>query len=327
MSSLETIAPDESQRFEQLAQKMVTELSAEPAGRTLHVRAHAGVAAVLHVDQVAAPFNVGLFAKPARYDAWVRFSSGAARRQADSVPDVRGMAVKIVGVEGPKLIPGLEAATTQDFLCILTSTFAFQTPEAFADVAHSAAKGQFAVLKAVIRHSGFFGALKMLPRLTKSLDKSGKSLFEHTYFTALPILMGETAAKIRFRPIAVPPPVEKADLTPELTHRLRGGPAMFALEAQPFVDQQRTPIENPAVEWPTEWVQLARLELPMQDAASPEGKKRSEYVETLSFDPWHALVQHRPLGATMRARAVAYRVAVMRRHARSELEVVGPSAV
>jgi hypothetical protein len=44
----------------------------------------------------------------------------------------------------------------------------------------------------------------------------------------------------------------------------------------------------------------------------------SEYVETLSFDPWHALVEHRPLGDIMRARNVAYRVSTQARKADAE---------
>jgi hypothetical protein len=50
-------------------------------------------------------------------------------------------------------------------------------------------------------------------------------------------------------------------------------------------------------------------------------------VERLSFDPWHALVEHRPLGVVMRARAVAYRRAVAAHGAISELEVKPPSIV
>jgi hypothetical protein len=47
-------------------------------------------------------------------------------------------------------------------------------------------------------------------------------------------------------------------------------------------------------------------------------QKLSDYVETLSFDPWHALVEHRPLGDMMRARNVAYRVSTQARKAAAE---------
>jgi hypothetical protein len=40
----------------------------------------------------------------------------------------------------------------------------------------------------------------------------------------------------------------------------------------------------------------------------------------MSFDPWHALEAHRPLGAMMRARNHAYRVSTKERQAAAEPE-------
>jgi hypothetical protein len=44
----------------------------------------------------------------------------------------------------------------------------------------------------------------------------------------------------------------------------------------------------------------------------------SEYVAALSFDPWHALEEHRPLGNVMRARNHAYRLSTQERSAAPE---------
>ena len=44
----------------------------------------------------------------------------------------------------------------------------------------------------------------------------------------------------------------------------------------------------------------------------------TEYVESLSFDPWHALEAHRPLGNMMRARNHAYRPSTQERCAAPE---------
>jgi hypothetical protein len=54
---------------------------------------------------------------------------------------------------------------------------------------------------------------------------------------------------------------------------------------------------------------------------SGEGKTLDTKVAKMSFDPWHAPQEFRPLGAMMRARAVAYRESVIERDATSELEV------
>ena len=102
------------------------------------------------------------------------------------------------------------------------------------------------------------------------------------------------------------------------------------VEAQLFVDERRTPIEDGAVEW-TEavapFVEVARLEIPAQDPDGARGVILRQTCEAMSFDPWHALIEHRPLGSIMRARNAAYRVSTIARNAMSELEVKPPSAL
>src|SRR5262249_2720912 len=69
-------------------------------------------------------------------------------------------------------------------------------------------------------------------------------------------------------------------------------------------------------EWKEEdapWITVGRLTLPQQDTGSPRGRRIAETVERLSFDPWHALVEHRPLGDMLRARNVAYRLSTQER--------------
>ncbi|HEV8324974.1 MAG TPA: hypothetical protein VG389_25390 [Myxococcota bacterium] len=329
----EAIAPGEGERFEALARALVG--AGQRDGRTLHRHA----LAVLHARfEVAAgvpePLRHGVCARPATYEAWVRFSSGAARAQSDRVADVRGFAVKVVGVEGAKVIPGLESAPTQDFVMIPPRTFAFSDPDAFVAVAMAAPRGAGAVFAALRKHYGFFGTLRRLPALRRAQDASPRSLAERTFHTALPIRWGPHAVKVRFRPAGVPPPVPAGAgddvLSAEIAARARAHDLAFTVEVQRFVDERRTPIEDPTVEWREDvspWAGVARLLIPAQDAASPRGRALADYAERLSFDPWHALAEHRPLGAIMRARGAAYRLSVEARAARSELEVVPPSAV
>jgi catalase len=48
--------------------------------------------------------------------AWIRFSNGIPLPKEDRIGDVRGMAIKLVGVPGPKLLPDERDAVTQDFV-------------------------------------------------------------------------------------------------------------------------------------------------------------------------------------------------------------------
>lgn len=328
----EVIPEGEAARLDALARRLLGDGTLD--GRPLHRKTLAALHARFDVGEAPRGLRHGLFAAAGSYDAFVRFSSGAGRAQSDRIPDVRGLAVKVLGVAGPKVIPGLETAATQDFLTILTPTFPFKDPAAFVDIAVAARRGQLAALGAVLKHHGLLGLLGALLRLRRALDPSMKSLAERTYFTAVPLRLGPQAVKLRFRPVDIPPPVPAVGgpdaLAVELRARVRASPLSFRLEAQRFVDEARTPIEDPTVEWAesvSPWTPLARLTIPAQAAESRAGRALAAYVDRLSFDPWHALVEHRPLGAVMRARAVAYRHAVVARGAVSELEVEPPAAV
>jgi hypothetical protein len=75
------------------------------------------------------------------------------------------------------------------------------------------------------------------------------------------------------------------------------------------VDENRTPIEDGSVDWPVDvapYVRVGKLVIPQQDTASERGRLVAERIQNLSFDPWHALADHRPLGGMMRARKYAY---------------------
>ena len=328
----EIVPADEAQRLESLARALVGDRKLD--GRPLHRKALAALHGRFEVGDVPPPLRHGLFARPADYEAFVRFSSGSGQAQSDRTADVRSIAVKVVGVAGPKVIPGLENAATQDFLNVLTPTFPFKDPAAFVDIVVGMRRGQLAVLKALFKHFGLFGLFGAIGRIKRSVDASTQSLAERTYFSAVPIRLGPEAMKLRFRPIDLPPAVPASTgadvLTAELRARVKASALAFSVEAQRFVDETRTPIEDPTVEWldsVAPWTAVARLHIPAQATDSAAGLKLANYVERLSFDPWHALVEHRPLGAIMRARGVAYRHAVIARGATSELEVRPPSAV
>jgi len=99
------------------------------------------------------------------------------------------------------------------------------------------------------------------------------------------------------------------DWAAEFLGHFAGEPLRFRLQLQFFVDEARTPIEDASVDWPEEvapYVTVGVLSLPPQDPGSAEGKALAAAAETTAFDPWRALMAHRPLGEVMRARKVVY---------------------
>ena len=103
--------------------------------------------------------------------------------------------------------------------------------------------------------------------------------------------------------------------------QLRAGDVVYDFRVQFFVDEVKTPIEDASCDWgevDAPYLTVGTLTLPRQDVSSPKGQRLSAFVETLSFDPWHALEEHRPLGNMMRARNVAYRLSTQERGAAQE---------
>jgi len=316
----ETIPPDEAERFERYA-TILSDLQRARGGkmRALHAKQHAGLRATFEVlGDVPEHARVALFAEPKSYDAYVRFSNGSGAVASDDKPDVRALAIKILRVPGKKLIPGMEDETTQDFLAINTPSLAFRTVDEF--VAFAQASTSPALLPVRLFGRLGFGAFGLISRLLASTKKV-TSLATETYFSVAPVRFGELAARLSLAPAQTDAPEKTAVLADELATRLRRGPLAWEMRAQLFVDEERTPIEDTSRPWSESDappVPIARLTVPSQDPTSAEGMELFDRVEALAFDPWHALVELRPLGAAMRARSPAYRESQKTRGAAKE---------
>lgn len=323
----ETIASDESARFERYAEELRAiqrrAAAGGPRSRALHAKGQAGVEALLAVLPDLPPHaRAGIFDAPSTYRAFVRFSNGASRRQSDRKPDVRGVAIKVLGVGGKKLIAGMEHARTQDFLLIRSAATPFRNTDEFVGLIRAAQKPAL-LLPRAIRLFGIGRTFKLLQGVVKETSAPVGSLATTRYFSALPIQWGPYAVHYSLAPRAAPDPNAKTpdDLGAELADRLRKGSVAYDLRVQFYVDADRTPIEDASVEWrerDAPFIPVASLTLAQQDVSSPRGRRIAEAIETLSFDPWHAPVEFKPLGNMMRARSPAYRVSTKERNAAGE---------
>lgn len=325
----EVIDPGEAARFERYAEQLHAlqrrAAVAGKAGRALHAKGQLGLEAELEVlPDLPEPARVGLFARPATYRAFVRFSNGAGTRNADRKGDVRGVAIKVIGVAGKKVIPGMEDVVTQDFLMIRSPTTPFRSADEFVPVLVGAGSPPFGMLRAGAQ-LGFGRLFQILRQTLRGFAVPAISLATTRYFSAAPIRFGAYAAHYALTPHARASAATagaSADyLSDELTARLREGAVIYDFEVQFFVDEVRTPIEDASVEWKeadAPFVTVARLTLPKQDPTSERGRHLAARVEGFSFDPWHALEELRPLGNMMRARNVAYRVSTGERKAAAE---------
>lgn len=279
------------------------------AGRALHrkqITAAQGTLEILNGVPVFAKH--GLFAMPAVHEVWVRLSNGGLDRAADRMPDIRGFALKVFGVQGDSAL-GNGPASSQDFLLINQEAFAFPGSAEFVDFVEAASHGNGALLKFLLRRYGLFGGPARLARLLKSAGKPFAGFANEPLFSAVPIACGPYAVRVRLVPAPSNGEVDREardDWNADFSRRLQRQALHWDLQLQYYVDEQTTPIEDASVNWPTPYATVARLMLPVQDTSAPEGQALAARAEAGVFDPWQALAQHRPLGEVQRSRKVVY---------------------
>lgn len=311
----EDIPPDEDAQHEAFAQKIakvardVSARTGRPIDRVFHVKQHTGVRGTLRVlPGLPHPLSTGVFKEPAQaWPCYVRFSNGAVRKQLDGILDVRGLAVKLVGVPGPKLLGTNDV--TQDFSFVQTPAVPTDSPEEFLALARASIGGPLFIPLKLAASIGVIRATALLLRL--ALVPQPITLAGAELFTAVPIMFGPAAAKLALTPMERPPLVRRGHtLRDDIVSRLRDGPLQWRVRAQLFIDERRTPIESASRAWKERdaaFHDVAVLEVPQQDVTSPAGEQLDEAVSRMGFDPWHGVLDHRPLGRTQRARKAAYR--------------------
>lgn len=311
----ERVAPDEAARFQDYAQQFQAMQRAKSArfgpGRALHRKQILGLAARLQVlPDLPGPARHGLFAAPGEHPVWLRLSNGSADHAADRVPDIRGLGLRVFGVNGPSALD-TGPATHQDFALINHPAFAFPTSAPFMGLVMAAAKGPAAVLAHFVRTHGALGGLRQMRQLLATLGKPFRGFACEPFYSAAPIACGPYAARVRLLPAEAQraTTARRGDWAADLAQRLRVADLHWTLQLQFFVDEARTPIEDASVDWPESvapYVDVARLVVPAQRLDGEAALAFQRQVEQSSFDPWAALAAHRPLGEVMRARKVVY---------------------
>jgi hypothetical protein len=103
--------------------------------------------------------------------------------------------------------------------------------------------------------------------------------------------------------------------------------AEYDLRAQLCTNIDRMPIEDASVPWPEELSPhetVAVLHLPPR---TPTATPAAATPTTCSFNPWHTLEAHRPLGSIMRSRRTAYPRSSGFRHRVNGVEHHEPSSI
>jgi hypothetical protein len=302
----------EAARFRQFAEQIrliqarQTASRDQPVQRGFHAKSHGCAYGRLELDPERDPrVRHGVFADgKGPWPLWARFSNGVGWQQADDALDARGLALKLMGVPGPKRLP--DETGTQDFLLTNSPTPVGANAEEFMRFAHANAKGTVPGLGFAVGHLGT--AAPALLR-TNAID----SMVNAQYWSGGAFHLGaHQAVKLSARPCpgVAPrtpdrgnPDYLRADLAAAAAEP---GGLCFELLVQLQVDPERTPIENAAVEWTDEVsppLRVGRLVFPTQDLSDP---RRAPFCRQLSFNPWHGVAAHQPMGHINRARRFVY---------------------
>jgi hypothetical protein len=272
-------------------------------GRALHRHAILGLRGHLEVlDGLPEYARHGLFARAGRREALIRLSNGSMDRQPDKTSDIRGYAIKVLGVEGPGAL-GLGPVTSQDFLLINRETFSSPKSDEFMGIVTAVSRGPLALLGHLVRTHGLLGGLSRAKALAAGLKAPFSGFATTAFHSAAPIACGPHAARVRLQPAAADPtPGASSDWAAEVRARLARGPLVHELQLQFFESEATTPIEDASVSWSSPYLTVARLSV----HEAPEDAAFTAQVEAGVFDPWNALAEHRPLGDVMRARKAVY---------------------
>ncbi len=300
-----------------LADRLKTKITKDnPSGimrRDAHPKMHGLVKAEFIVEPDLAPeLRVGIFKEPATYQAWIRFSNQNDGLYPDINKDIRGMAIKLMGVPGKKILEQEEDEQTQDFIVISTNVFVTKDAKEFDDF--------LKVLMGNILDKIFFFAThwRVGLNLWKSMIQFANPL-QIRYFSTTPYLFGKAAVKYSTIPHikvkeSIPENPSDNYLREAMIRQLANGDALFDFAVQFQTDAEAMPIEDPGVEWResvSPFRKVATIRILQQDFNS---EKQDKFGENLSFSPWHCLPEHRPLGGVNRARKVVYRFISMFRH-------------
>ena len=286
--------------------------------RDAHAKAHGCMKAEVTVSaDIDSSLQRGVLSEPGKtWQAWMRLSNGNAYPQFDRARDARGMAIKLLDVPGEKLSKSPQHASEQDFVM-------FNHPAFFVrDVAEY--KSNFAAQADGKKAMAFFPSwnpstweVRHLIIALKTLSPAPETPVATTYNSIAPFKLGEH--NIKYRVIPQPeacPDYQLPEQNQDLPNFLRNAlyqqlsldrvPACFALQVQRQNAEYYMPIEDPSVEWSeaiSPFETVATIKVPAQDFDSRE---QNLFCDNLSFNPWHALPEHRPIGGINRLRKAVY---------------------
>lgn len=307
----EKLLPDEEEITRQITEQMCAFMS-KHYQHTVALRAgNTKTHGLLKADFIILPnlpddLRQGIFQTARTYKAWVRFAGPGPFAPADADDNgVLSISIKLMGVEGEKLLD--DEKMTQDFTGISAPTFT--TPNIRENL--KLQKRIYAGTPVLYFLSPFDSHL--LDAIMQGLyAKLYGNPLEAIYYSCVPYLFGEgQSVQYSIKPCShgrtkVPKRLSPNYLREAMVKTLSEKEVLFDFMVQFQIDAHKMPIENASVRWPEKlspYRKVAILRIPAQKFDSLE---QLNFDRHLSFNPWHCVAAHRPLGNQNRARKHIY---------------------
>lgn len=248
----------------------------------------------------------GVLATPTTFKAWVRFAGPGPY----APPDLQdygqcSIGIKLVGVPGPKLME--DERQTQDL--ILVSPASFVTPNVREN---AKLQRHVRAQRSAIYFVNPFDTHLLAAAMQFLYSRVHSSPLETPYYSNVPFLLGEgQAVQYHLRPSSpqrtrIPARPSPNYLREAMVNTLAEQDWTFQFMVQRQTDAFRMPIEDATVKWPeslSPYVPVAELTIPAQQFDYDD---QLAFADNLSYNPWHSLEAHRPLGNQNRARRQMY---------------------
>lgn len=327
----ESLYPNEAATAKQIADTIEMSIRKEYvtdiALRDAHPKAHGCVRAEFKINETLPPLLAqGVFIPGKTYQAWIRFSNGSSNaKQADIKKDARGMAIKLLEVSGKNLSD--ENYSTQDFIMINHPVFFANDPARYLSFMQDINSDKF--LKKL--HIPFALGAKGTWIALNTRNKISNPL-QTRYWSMVPYQLGlgdhRQAVKYSARACStivspIPARPNRDFLREALRTSLQESDACMEFLVQPRTSTSMS-VEDSMTEWKEDqapFYKVATIHIPKQVFDTPEQNK---FCENLSFTPWHALVEHKPLGGINRMRKIIYEQISRVRHEMNSTERLEP---
>src|SRR5437879_3894065 len=243
------------------------------AVRDAHAKGYGLVRAEVEIlDRLPAEYAQGIYAKPRRHDALIRFSNGSPHAGADArLGGATGLALKMFGIDGPTLVEDEPDAHTFDYANIDAPIFFCNTVEHYLFIQELFIETPIYFAQGALGRHRFFkdfvtgkGTLdpdqwawdELLAFLTVAQSRP-MNLLLSTYWTMGAVRHGDYIAKVRFAPVGafadrvvlrtMVPQSAPEVYRPALIAELQARPYEFDIQVQLCTDLATMPVEDGTV--------------------------------------------------------------------------------